>query len=1075
MKFRPLHRAAGLALGAQALALSACGTLLGDPGTFEATSADARVTPDGDAALPPDARFTEDQFVARDARPQPPDGPPAPATDAALPPPPDAASAPPPDARVTPADAERVVTPDAAPPPADAAPRIDGPSPPLPDAAVPPPPDAALPPTPDAAPPPPDAAPILPDACVPGVEVCDGVDNDCDGATDESDPLDCSRCGLPFAEGLCAYGVFVCVDGALACVGAPPAAGTGGTCNGVDDDCDGLIDEAGDVIAAASPVDAARVAHCAAAVEATGTLGVCPDASVGCGTPTTCVGVACRDACETERTDARLNCAASCAGAEPFQGECALGCLEAADFGFNACLADCGGLGELGGASRWTCAETAAGPACTATVCPEGFKPRGDACVPRVEICNNGVDDDGDTLIDGVLQGPDPCAATFDQRGAPQQMGRCQNTVPGTPCEDSARMATYQTGSDEIGSSDPDTPRMVDLTYRYAMDREEVSIRAYAACVRSGCCLEPVSPNWRRALEVLDAGRATERPEAPDRCARSPEPSQAADAELLPDLPVTGISWCMARDYCNWVGKRLPTEYEWEHAAAGPNVAAEPRRIFPWGDAPPPDCVEAQCCRAEGFDGPLPGACVDGYVGVASQLDVCADADPPAGTRTACLGTYNKMELACQGDVHGPSPVYANADGATPEGLLNLGGNVAEWMFDWTTNNLADLNNIDPVGAGCDATPFTPKRAIRGRDFTSLPRQLSNTERFSMWESSRAPNLGFRCGRTLTDDDTLCDPQMPLVNRDRCLPGASAVPPRAPGLQNLQPCPAPNFDGQDAADLSRCGGNPRTQSDFCDDGISDFCSSDTPTGDNNGCGSFVITRFAVPTGLVGESDGIGLLNAVFESSLATNGGSTLLVLGAPDAFNLASANWPFAFGSADIDAQGRLVWLGTDGPLGCDALPYGEFSVRTVNGRRDLTPVCRAVTRSDIWLREAPVSLAFSALAIEAAYEPADDTMRGTMTLVMTYGDTQRLRLGSGADPTAALEELLSRIGTNALPLCGLPLAFSCFSQPLLMPGCNAQFTCDVPETCMGWGLPFEFEAVRADRAGLPNLRACGP
>ena len=94
---------------------------------------------------------------------------------------------------------------------------------------------------------------------------------------------------------------------------------------------------------------------------------------------------------------------------------------------------------------------------------------------------------------------------------------------------------------------------------------------------------------------------------------------------------------------------------------------------------------------------------------------------------------------------------------------------------------------------------------------------------------------------------------------------------------------------------------------------------------------------------------------------------------------------------------------------------------------------------------------------------------------VMTYGDTARLRLGAQGNSPAALDALLARIGTSALPLCGLPLAFSCFSQPLFMPGCNAQFGCDDPQTCMGWGLPFEFEAVRADRAGLPNLRACGP
>jgi formylglycine-generating enzyme required for sulfatase activity len=922
-------------------------------------------------------------------------------------------------------------------------------------------------------PPPPDAAPPEPDACIASAEVCNGADDDCDGEIDETDPDDCQPCGVAGAVGLCARGRFACVAGALTCVPDLPVAGTGGACNALDDDCDGEVDEAGDRAPEADPADRAALAHCGPPVVGPETRGLCPDGTIGCAAGHVCVEAACRDACAVDELAGRASCEAVCPATEPLRGACLSECdLQQTDAA-SACRAACGAI-DLGGATRWTCTE-AEGAVCTATACPEGTRPRGDRCEPRVEICNNGLDDDLDGLVDGVLRGDDPCAVPFDLRGTPQQMGRCAASEPGTPCEDADRMSQYTASVDEYGSVDGATPRMVDLTYRYALDREEVSIRAYAECVASGCCLEPVSPAYRRAKELLAAGVSAERPEAPDRCKGSPDPLVPAEDVVLPDLPVTGLSWCMARDYCNWVGKRLPTEFEWERAATGPSEdgpQAGQRRIFPWGDEPPPDCVEAQCCRSEDYAGVLPAACQDGYVDLTSELRICPDGAPPGGTRAACLGTYNKQEVSCQGDVHGPAPAYANQDGATPEGLFNMAGNVTEWVYDWDTEGLWDLSTTNPVGAGCDATDFGPKRSVRGRDFTSLARQMRTIDRFSMWESSRAPNIGFRCGRTLTDDEALCDPRMPLANRDRCLPGADART-GSTGRDDLPACPGPDFDGQDPVDLARCGGAPRAHSEFCDDGIDDFCPSDIPTGDADGCGSFVISRLALPAGVAGEADGIGLLNSVFETSLAPNGGSTYLVLGAPAGFQLSAGNWPFGFGSADVDAAGRLVWLGREGLQGCDALPYGEFPVRTLDQRRDLTPVCRAVVQSDIWLREAPVSLAFSALALEARYEPIDDTLRGTLTLIMTFGDTERLRIGASGTSAGALDEVLARIGAGAVPLCGVPIAANCFAQPLFMPGCLGPFQCETPETCMGWGLPFEFEAVRASRSGLPALARC--
>jgi iron(II)-dependent oxidoreductase len=62
--------------------------------------------------------------------------------------------------------------------------------------------------------------------------------------------------------------------------------------------------------------------------------------------------------------------------------------------------------------------------------------------------------------------------------------------------------------------------------------------------------------------------------------------------ELRPHEPVIHVNWFEAEAYCRWAGRRLPTETEWEAAAAGEpmpggQTLAPKKRRYPWGDEPP--------------------------------------------------------------------------------------------------------------------------------------------------------------------------------------------------------------------------------------------------------------------------------------------------------------------------------------------------------------------------------------------------------------------------------------------------------------------------------------------------------
>jgi formylglycine-generating enzyme required for sulfatase activity len=112
-------------------------------------------------------------------------------------------------------------------------------------------------------------------------------------------------------------------------------------------------------------------------------------------------------------------------------------------------------------------------------------------------------------------------------------------------------------GSPE-GEGKPDEhPQHTVLLDAYWIDKFEVTNDEYNQCLLAGKCTEPKPTGGNKNPHPLDL------------------PSIASN-------PVVGVDWNQSKTYCEWAGRRLPTEAEWEKAARGTNS-----RIYPWGNISP--------------------------------------------------------------------------------------------------------------------------------------------------------------------------------------------------------------------------------------------------------------------------------------------------------------------------------------------------------------------------------------------------------------------------------------------------------------------------------------------------------
>ncbi len=226
--------------------------------------------------------------------------------------------------------------------------------------------------------------------------------------------------------------------------------------------------------------------------------------------------------------------------------------------------------------------------------------------------------------------------------------------------------------SDDPYALDWETPAHTVFLDAYWIDSTEVTNAMYAMCVADGACTSPMEKrSFSRSSYYEDASCGS--------------------------YPVIHVTWQQAHDYCQWAGRRLPTEAEWEKAARGTDC-----RIFPWGNDQPTTAMANLCgeeCRME----PRESGFSDGF------------------PDTAPVGFFT-------GDV-------------SPYGAYDVAGNVAEWVAD---RGQPDYYSISPErNPGGPSTGET--RVIRGGFFGVTLRGARLSARSFLLPTTSSEYDGFRC------------------------------------------------------------------------------------------------------------------------------------------------------------------------------------------------------------------------------------------------------------------------------------------------------------------------------------------
>jgi sulfatase modifying factor 1 len=305
----------------------------------------------------------------------------------------------------------------------------------------------------------------------------------------------------------------------------------------------------------------------------------------------------------------------------------------------------------------------------------------GWGCWGEPSVCSRSCAGQSTTACQGKS-----CCSRITMSGGQFKMGRgtetCTGCVTGCPVSGGC--------NDPEGFSD--TPEHNATINSFILDEYEVTVGRFRRYVESF----PGAPPSGAGQGV--AGRANISGVGTPACAG---PTWTTNPGANEELPINCVNWYEAFAFCVWDGGRLPTEAEWEYAAAG----GDENRLYPWGSAAPASNLAVYNC---------PAGCANG---IANLL--------PVGSKPDGVGRYGHKDLA---------------------------GSLQEWVFDCASN----YSSTACSGAGCVASSCNPTalytwKVRKGGSFRTLnyePLRAADRQVYELESASyRNDQTGFRCAR----------------------------------------------------------------------------------------------------------------------------------------------------------------------------------------------------------------------------------------------------------------------------------------------------------------------------------------